>query len=115
MIWTSYFAKFKNNPAKAFSVYNPGPPWSLNKVAEDICPSDEIAKLYKQGRIYDREFIERYVREILMPLNPQEIYDKYDGSVLLGYHKPESQNKVDNRFVVARWLERTLGVEIREL
>ena len=64
---------------------------------------------------------DRYFCEILMPLNPQKVWDELhalaDGSepVLLCHEHLRKPGEWCHRRLVAEWFEQTLGVEVPEL
>ena len=68
------------------------------------------------GKIKDEEnnryYIEEYWKKVLSQLNPQEVYQELDGSVLLCY---EDYNQFCHRHIVAAWLEIFLGIQVPEV
>ncbi len=64
---------------------------------------------------------ERYFREILVPLDPQKIWDDFhaltDGyePILLCHEHLRKPSEWCHRRMVAEWLEQALGVEVPEM
>ena len=82
-----------------------------------LAPKKEFFKTWRHNRglINEKTNNEYYMREfyeqVLKPLNPEEIYQKLDNSILLCY---EEHNEFCHRHIVAAWFELTLGVEVLE-
>ncbi len=68
--------------------------------------------LFSEGVKEENEYIKDYYENVLRKLDPYEVYESLDGSVLLSY---EAEGKLSHRHIVASWLELFLGVEIPEL
>lgn len=83
-----------------------------------LAPKKEFFKTWRHNRglINEKTNNEYYMREfyeqVLKPLNPEEIYQKLDNSILLCY---EEHNEFCHRHIVAAWFELTLGVEVLEV
>ena len=60
----------------------------------------------------NRYYVEEYYKQVLSKLNPQEVYEKLDNSVLLCY---EDNDKFCHRHIVAEWFQITLGVVVPEV
>ncbi len=56
-------------------------------------------------------YVREFYNQVLKKLNPEELYNKLDGSVLLCY---ESNMEFCHRHIVAYWFELTLGLEVYE-
>lgn len=56
-------------------------------------------------------YIEQYYLQVLLKLDPLEVYDNLENSVLLCY---EENTEFCHRHIVAEWLQLTLGVVIPE-
>ena len=57
-------------------------------------------------------YIEEYYKQVLSKLNPQEVYEELDGSVLLCYEQPD---KFCHRHIVAAWFELLLNTYVPEV
>ena len=60
----------------------------------------------------NRYYIEEYYKQVLSKLNPMEVYNVLDNSILLCY---EDYNEFCHRHIVAAWLELTLHITIPEV
>ena len=60
----------------------------------------------------NKYYIAAYYNQVLKKLNPQEIYQQLDNSILLCY---EANNEFCHRHIVAAWLELFLNVSIPEV
>lgn len=70
---------------------------------------EEYEKFSQENQDY---YVKNFYNEVLKPLNPQEVYQTLgDDVVLLCYEKP---TQFCHRFLVASWLELSLGVTIDE-
>ena len=56
--------------------------------------------------------MKEFYEQVLKPLNPKEIYQKLDNSILLCY---EEHNEFCHRHIVSAWFELTLGIEVLEV
>lgn len=68
------------------------------------------------GKIAEEEnnrfYVERYYEEVLKHLKPSEIYQVLDDSILLCY---EDAPMFCHRYIVAFWLELSLGISVPEI
>jgi len=64
----------------------------------------------KNGSITQEQYEKLYRENILSRLDPQEIYDKLKENVLLCWEI----SGFCHRFIVARWIEENLGIEVTE-
>lgn len=83
----------------------------------------EIEEKYKNKKITEQdyillkyrnenEYIENFYYKVLKKLNPQEVYNELgENAVLLCFEKP---TQFCHRFLVASWLELSLGIQIDE-
>lgn len=60
----------------------------------------------------NKYYIKAYYNQVLKKLNPQEIYQQLDNSILLCYEK---NNEFCHRHIVAAWLELSLNIPIPEV
>ena len=59
----------------------------------------------------NRYYIEKYWEEVLSKLDPTDVYNELNNSILLCY---ESSDEFCHRYVVAAWFELFLGVKVSE-
>lgn len=59
----------------------------------------------------NRFYVQEYWNQVLLKLDPEQVYRKLDNSVLLCY---ESNNEFCHRHIVASWFELLLGVNVPE-
>ena len=72
--------------------------------------NEEFHRLKKQN---ENEYIMVFYNEVLAYLDPRDVYEALgDNAVMLCYEKPTD---FCHRFLVAGWLELSLGIEIDEL
>ena len=108
---TSYFAKSANN-YYAVSICGRAPLWYLGREYRILAPKIDFFKKYKEDgdEVY---YTEQYHKRVLDQLDPHQVYkDLGENAVLLCYEKPED---FCHRFLVAKWLEKHIGIEIKEL
>lgn len=79
--------------------------------ALELAPTAKLLMDHKNGLITNEQYIERYKKETLSKLNPIDVYNKYKGSALLCFEKPED---FCHREIVADWLKEA-GYKINEL
>ena len=67
------------------------------------------------GKVSDEEnnryYVQEYWNQVLQKLNPEEVYEKLDNSILLCY---ESNTDFCHRHIVAAWFEILLDVKVPE-
>ena len=84
----------------------------------DLAPKKKFFKTWRHNRglideITNNEYyIQEFYNQVLKELDPQEIYEKLDNSILLCY---EEHNEFCHRHIVAAWFELTLGVTVKEV
>ena len=108
---TSYFKKEFNNP-NAVSIAAKCPLFFKGREYKKLAPKYWFLKKYKQDG--DKEFyIKKYFEEVLNKLDPKKVYNELgENSILLCW---ESSEKFCHRHIVAEWLSKTIGVEIKEI
>ena len=83
-----------------------------------LAPKKSFWKVWKNniGKISEEEnnkyYISQYFMHVLSNLDPEEIYNKLDFSILLCY---ESSNEFCHRHIVAAWFELFLDVKVDEI
>lgn len=131
---TSYFAKYKGE--NAVSIAGKCPDWFKGREYKKLAPKYNFFQKYKrmidssidksgliganyfpaleEKRIQAEEFyIQNYQKEVLDKLDAKQVYEELgENAVLLCWERPE---KFCHRRMVARWLEKELGVKITEL
>lgn len=70
---------------------------------------DNIGKVSAEEN--NRYYIQEYWNQVLSKLDPQQVYDELDYSILLCY---ESNNEFCHRHIVAAWFEILLGINVFE-
>jgi len=107
---TSYFAISHNLP-NAVSIAVKPPDFYRGREFLPLAPTWEILSNYKKDHNI-HTYTEKYVEEILFPLDPEKVYEDLKYSILLCWESPE---KFCHRRIVAKWLENSLNVKIPEL
>lgn len=108
---TSYFAINSQHP-NAVSIAVSSPDYYRGREYRKLAPPTWLLNLYKRNHS-ESTYIQRYTELILDKLNPQEVYDELgEDAVLLCWEK---SNTFCHRHLVARWIEKALGVEVPEL
>ena len=107
---TSYFAISHNLP-NAVSIAIKSPEFYIGKEYLPLAPTWEMISEYKKTKNQDT-YTAKYVEEILLPLDPETVYEELHYSVLLCWEAP---GKFCHRRIVAKWLEDSLNVKIQEL
>ena len=108
---TSYYSKNAKNP-NAVSIAAKCPSWYEGREYKVLAPKYWFFKKYKEDG--DEEFyVEQYYKEVLNKLDAQKVYeDLGEDAVILCW---ESSEKFCHRHIVAEWLEKELGIEVKEL
>jgi uncharacterized protein YeaO (DUF488 family) len=78
-------------------------------ILRELNPSNSLLYNYKNNLITDEEYEKTYRFETLSKLNPEEIYNKVKGKVILCYC---GKDKFCHRHIVMKWLQENLGEEI---
>ena len=120
MIYTSSHLYCNTNKYKTYAIsFNRGK--SANYEGEcylKLAPKKDFWKIWHSniGKIPEEENNKYYVKEyykcVLSKLNPNEVYDEVNNSILLCY---ENNEDFCHRHIVAAWLELTLGIEVLEV
>jgi len=108
---TSYFAISYSLP-NAISIAAKSPDFYTGRVYLPLAPTWDIFSEYQKNHDI-HIYTERYICEILAPLDAQQLFDDLGRySILLCWEAPD---KFCHRRIVAKWLEDSLGVKIPEL
>lgn len=108
---TSYFAISYSLP-NAISIAAKSPDFFIGKEYLPLAPTWQIYSDYQKTHNI-HEYTERYIEEILFPLDPQQVFEelgKY--SILLCWEAPD---KFCHRRIVAKWFEDSLQIKVPEL
>lgn len=106
---TSYFAKYKG--ANAVSIAGKCPEWFTGRQYKKLAPKYWFFKKYKEDGDIDF-YTERYKEEVLSKLDPKQVYEELGSdSVILCWEAP---GKFCHRYLVAKWLSESLGIDIHE-
>lgn len=110
-VYTSYYARAcKIIPDWRLVAISRGIPDNFGgAIMRELNPSQELLYNYKNGNISDEEYSEIYFNETLKSLNPEDIYNKLKGKVILCYCGKDS---FCHRHLVIEWLEQNLGSEV---
>lgn len=111
MIFTSYFASKKYNPATAVSIAIWSPKGYKGATYPPLYPPKYLLTGFKEGSISIHQYEETYNKVVLNKLNPAKVAAELEGKTLLCYEKSES---FCHRHLVAKWLEKH-GYQVREL
>lgn len=71
---------------------------------------NQIGKISEEEN--NRYYVEEYWKQVLSKLNPKEVYQELDYSVLLCY---EGYDQFCHRHIVAAWFEILLGIHVPEV
>ena len=116
-MFTGYFGKAKSYPKnkgyKYISIARFNKFWKGEEFKK-LAPPAEIIK------IEDEElYTNIYYEQVLSKLNPKQVYDELgENAVLLCYESWDSIKSGKtfcHRRIVAKWLEKTIGVKVEEL
>ena len=118
-IYTGYFGKSKKYPAEIVQISICASPPKAYKGLEYkiLAPKYRIFMEWKDTHNSNR-YIQCFNSEVLGPLDPKSVYadlERMSGGkdiVLLCYEKPED---FCHRHIVADWLGKSVGAEIKEL
>ncbi len=120
MICTGKYEDFKNLNYRTISISEDrGKQIGYKGLAfPELASTKEIHKSWhnRASEIDEKDnnllYIKEYYEQVLLQLNPKEIYKKLDNRVLLCY---EDNNDFCHRHIVAAWLELSLDIEIKEV
>lgn len=122
MVYTGSFDRF--DPGKdEFETYsialdNGSRAGYTGKAYKRLLPKYYVYNEWKKNRKHmpkreaDEIFIKRYYETTLEGLNPQQVHDDLDESLILCY---EDYSKFSYRHIVSAWLELTLGEDVPEI
>jgi len=113
-IYTSYYGNIDSIPAGIIKVGISN--WMPSKTdaehLEELAPPRPLLEMYEEGLINAEEYTILYTEDILDKLDPKEIAEKVNNSVMLCWEQPP---RFCHRRVVAKWLEDNLNIVVEEL
>ena len=120
MIFTSSYKNFNTFLYRTYSISgNKGKDASYNgPYYKDLSPKKTFWEVWHRNigvipkEENDKYYIEEYYKQVLIKLDPRQIYAQLNGSVLLCY---EDANEFCHRHIVAEWLNICLGIEVKEI
>ena len=110
MIYTTYFAQLKNLPdnIEPILITRWAPKFIKNlKEFKSLAPSEELLRAYKAGEILEQDYMQKYYKDVLSKLNPDEVRSKLfelsggKDIALVCYEKPSD---FCHRHIVNDWL-----------
>jgi hypothetical protein len=110
-MFTSYYARNAKNP-NAVSIAGKCPDFFNGREYKKLAPKFWFFMKYKNDG--DKDFYtEQYYKEVLSRLDPKQVYEELgENAVLLCYERP---NSFCHRHIVADWLEKELGIKVKEI
>lgn len=110
-MFTSYFSKSANS-YYAVSIAGRAPTWYSGRQYKALAPKVDFFKKYKLDGD-EKYYTEQYQKRVLDQLDPSQVYkDLGENAVLLCWEK---SGKFCHRHLAARWLEKHIGIIIKEL
>lgn len=107
---TSYFAKYKGE--NGVSIAKGTPIWFKGGIYKPLCPPWSLINKYKSDGDKDY-YIKRYYEIVLKNLDPIKVYnDLGSEAVLMCWEK---SGDFCHRHIVAEWLEKNIGITIKEI
>ena len=109
---TSYFAKkpLQENSI-AISLWKPH--WFMGQHFVGLAPSEKMLIDYKNGKLSENDYEEKYMNYIVNKFDPKELYFWLgEESTLLCWEK---SGKFCHRHLLARWLMKECNVIIEEI
>lgn len=116
-VYTSYFGnsqKLSKAGVVVIGITLYPPKWFYGPNLREVAPTPAIFAISNQP---DEVYNPRFRREVLARVNPQEFYEKLrqighgKDVALCCYEKPDEKC---HRFLVAEWLQNSLGIEVTE-
>lgn len=115
MIYTSYFANFRNFPvgSKPISIARFAPKGFTGGQMTVFAPSTKLLLDYKNGKVSNDEYKVQYVEQLnsLEAEGKIKVLENLNGCVLLCYEKT---GDFCHRHILAEWL-RERGIQVEEL
>ena len=114
MLYTSYFAKQRNNKMNTLYAITVNKPfWFKGNHLSIVAPTQDLLDRYKNGITSEEDYIKEYIE--MLNNNKEIILNAIsrlpDESILLCYEGP---NKFCHRHLLANWLKEN-GYEIEEM
>lgn len=119
MIYTSCYKEWKSDKFTTYSISRDcGKDAGYSgKCYLGLAPNASFWKVWRNniGKISEEEnnkyYVQEYWKEVLSKLDPEEVYNELDNSVLLCY---EPNYEFCHRHIVAAWFKLFLGIDILE-
>ena len=118
MIYTGNYANCKGEMCVSISGDKGKDAGFVGRTYSKLAPVRSFWKTWKSniGKISKEEntkyYIHEYYIQVLKKLNPKEVAKELDNNILLCYEKDE---QFCHRYLVAFWLEETLGIKVDEV
>mgnify|MGYP001560619256 CR=1 FL=1 len=109
---TSYFTRMKEIPLHSrVAISHSVPKWYRGRRYMPLAPTREMIALAKMGR--EGDYALQYIAHILKKLDPEQVItDLGTDTTLLCWEAP---GKFCHRYMVARWLNNWLGIDVPEM
>lgn len=98
MIYTSYFAKYKEDNAVAICCSVPK--WYKGDTCTEIAPPWYLVDAWKKSRITTEQFEALYRQDVLDCYSVHDLAELFEGRVLLCYEKT---GEFCHRHILAKW------------
>ncbi len=120
MIYTSSYKEQKGTMFKTYSISGDhGQEVNYNgEHYSKLAPKKSFWQVWHDniGKISEEEnnkyYVKEYFKQVLLKLDPEEVYDELNGSTLLCY---ENNNDFCHRHIVAAWFELLLNKKVPEI
>jgi len=97
---------------EAVSIAGKAPNWYKGREYKKLAPKYHFFKKYKEDGD-ESYYTKQYYKEVLDKLDPQEVYGELgENAIMLCWEKP---GQFCHRRVVAEWLEKALGIVVKEI
>jgi uncharacterized protein YeaO (DUF488 family) len=111
-MFTSNFTRSGNNP-NAVAISGAVPKDYKGKRYKKLAPSWNLVNEYKTGIINEKQYKDRYYKEVLSKLNARDVYNEIgEDAILLCYEKP---GEFCHRRIVAEWIFDNIQILVSEL
>jgi len=110
---TSNYARCAKHP-NAVSIAGRAPDWYEGRQYKILAPKKDFFLEYKRTGD-EAAYIEEFQRRVLDPLDPRQIYEELGPNAILLCWEAPGPGQFCHRWLVARWLEKHLGITIPEV
>ena len=109
---TSYFSKYnKLNLKNGISIACSSPNYFNGSEYKKLAPRWELVNNYKKGVVSKKDYVKSYKKQLHL-LAAKNVYKDLKNNVLLCWEGP---GKFCHRIIVAKWIEKKLGIKVPEL